>query len=1504
MILKSRRSIVPAVALLVASAIASTQAQVNATPVAPQITQPVSATVRHMLVNSVPVQIRNASDQGRASSNLAMKDMLLRLQPSAAQQAALKQFMDDVQNPNSANYHHWLTPAEFGDKFGVADPDVQTVTKWLTSNGFEVNEVARSKGWIRFSGTSTQVEQAFATEIHGYTAAGVQRYANATAMSIPAALAPAVAGVVSMNSFTKAPLHTRLTNVARGKNGKMVRTGAALTVGDVTESVNPSDEDLLVRPNFTSQGSPEQTFLAPGDFATIYNTTPLVSAGNDGAGVSIAIVGRSDISLSDVEAFRTVFGLPYNDPTLIHANDDPGVVVGDDEEAILDLEWSGAVAPKASIDYVIAGSTYATDGVDISAAYIVDHLVAPIMSVSFGACEQELSQDEMDFYSNLWQQAAAEGISVFVASGDAGSSMCDVPNAYFATSFGMGVNGLASTPYNTAVGGTEFADTSVNTYWNTTVSANLSSAKGYIPEAVWNESCNEELAVTSDNCYFDPTQEGTYAGGGGASHCAVHPPGDTASILTGLYDCTSGYAKPSWQAGAGVPADGVRDLPDVALAAAAIHDGFMVCYDGSCQWTTDSDGSISLQSASIIGGTSAASPSMAGIMALVEQKNGALQGLANYQLYKLAAQQGTVSACNSSMETDPTQGSVCVFHDITSGSNALSCDFGRTDCTVAVTGSRFGLLTGNSATTGYDLASGLGSVDASNLVKAWSAVTTAATNTTLSVSSKSFVHGTKVNVQVAVSPTSGTGTPTGNISLQATGSSGATSPIQATALTAAKYSAALTDLPGGTYNLTARYAGDANYSSSTSAAIALTVTPEGSVLTAATYAPSPFFILGRQPVIATTSTKLGNTFFIQVQVAGNSGGGTATGSVSLSTNGKTFGAFPLDQTGSIYIPCGPYTDCDLALGNYTFTATYSGDSSFKASTTTFPFTLNKGSLDYSLSLSSQTPPVNTTVLANVYFNYDPAAVPTGVVTLNRQDTGALLATGRIGSNGVATIPFIAGAGDYFVTASWTGDNNYNPGILTSYSELIPTVAGAIRTTTTQTAASETSTIGGRTQVVIAVKPSKVVSGTPGPSGTITIQTSTGLQAPPVTIVGGQTTTYLSWSNAGPVGIYATYGGDANYAGSSSSLTTIHVGQAMPSVQLQSLTGYVAVGSQTSVTASIVSALVSSSAAAPTGTIQFYDSVAGAASVPIGTPQPLNTGNGNSILATLAPVLASGANTITAIYSGDANWTAATSAPVVIQVTTPNFTATATPNPLSVTAGQAAAVSIGTQSILGFSNAISLSCGTLPSGMSCNSATLQPGASGTITLTTTAPGTSTSTASIQSKLLLGASGTLSLAGLLLLVSPRHRRRLYRLTAVLAFAVGVIATGSLMGCGGSSAKATNLVITSANTKVASGSAVSLQASITSANNPTGTVTFYDGGTAIGSPSTVANHSATLNISSLAVGTHAITAKYSGDGNNLASQSSDVLNQAVTGQFTLTVNASSGTLSQTLTVPATLQ
>ena len=262
MILKKLRGrtrfLLSAVALVACGASAQTVTQ----PV-PQITQPINASVRHTIANSVPVQVQSASDLGRASASLPMKDMLLRLKPSAAQVTALNKFVADVQNPSSPSFHHWLSPKEFGSRFGVSDADAETVKQWLASNGFTVTQVANGKGWIRFSGTSSQVENTFATEIHSYSAAGAKQYANSKPISIPEALSPAVAGLLSVNSFTKRPLHTPIAQLSRDSKGKISRTAAAPSAATTAALASLAGDKNAVHPNFTSQGAPEETFPRP-----------------------------------------------------------------------------------------------------------------------------------------------------------------------------------------------------------------------------------------------------------------------------------------------------------------------------------------------------------------------------------------------------------------------------------------------------------------------------------------------------------------------------------------------------------------------------------------------------------------------------------------------------------------------------------------------------------------------------------------------------------------------------------------------------------------------------------------------------------------------------------------------------------------------------------------------------------------------------------------------------------------------------------------------------------------------------------------------------------------------------------------------------------------------------------------------------------------------------------------------------------------------------------------
>ena len=623
---------------------------------------------------------------GRVEANTSLERMILVLWPSAQQEQELKQLLDEQQRKSSPNYHRWLSAAEFGARFGAADTDTEQIRAWLESKGFAVGRVSKSKRWIEFSGTSQQVESAFHTEMQYYRVSGKTHIANATDIAVPVALAEVTRGVASLNNFGKRPPR-HLAEGAAGRDSEGRKT--------------------LLEPRLTAAGATNAYYLAPGDFAAVYDTKPLLEAGIDGTGISIAVTAQSDVELTDVQEFRKIFRLKANNPNVIVSGPDPGVTSqADAQEAQLAVEWAGAVAPGATIDLVVAGSSATTSGVDLAAAYAIDNEIAPILTYTYGSCEQALGAAGNAFYNALWQQAAAEGITVLVAAGDNGAAGCDNATAGIAATQGLAVNGAASTPYNIAVGGTEFAEgTIAPTYWNSANAPDFSSGFAYMPESAWNEGCDPAQPLSATNCVYGNLNVSLLAGGGGASTI---------------------YSKPAWQTGPGVPADKARDLPDVAIAAASGHDGFVYCTSLGGMPCRLSGQSVT--GLTFIGGTSAATPTMAGVLALVEQKNGAFQGQANYVLYQLAQMQG--NSCDSSKQTNPAAQPTCVFYDVTSGSNAVPCAGGSPQCSSTVSGAN-GFLTGNAAGPGYDLATGLGSVDAANLANAWEKVALAGSQSTL-----------------------------------------------------------------------------------------------------------------------------------------------------------------------------------------------------------------------------------------------------------------------------------------------------------------------------------------------------------------------------------------------------------------------------------------------------------------------------------------------------------------------------------------------------------------------------------------------------------------------------------------------------------------------------------------------------------------------------------------------------------------------------------------------------
>jgi subtilase family serine protease len=641
-----------------------------------------------------------ANDAGRIPDSTELEHMMLQLRRSAAQEAAAGKFIDDLHNPSSPNYHHWLTAAQFGDRFGASPDDIAKITSWLEQRGFRVNRVYEGGTLIDFSGNAAQVASAFHTEIHRIRTGDETHIANMSDPRIPEALAPAIAGVVSLHDFKPHPLLTPKTKY---------------TIGAGVFAVSPAD------------------------LATIYNFNPVFSGGNTGQGQNVVIIEDTNVfSTADWATFRSKFGLSgFAGGTFVQAHPggctNPGVN-GDDVEAILDAEWASAAAPSATITLASCANTLTTFGGLIAMVNLLNSASPPpIVSVSYGECEAFNGAASNAAYSAVYQQAVAEGVSVFVASGDEGAASCDA-NVRKAT-HGIGISGFASTPYNVAVGGTDFGDTFSNTtsvFWNTTNTPTFGSAKFYIPEIPWNDSCASSLiaifegfASTVGTGGFCNSAAGkanfltTAAGSGGPSGCAT----GTASISGVVSGSCAGQAKPVWQAGVpGIPPDGVRDIPDVSLFAANGVWGhyYPFCWSDTARGGAACTGDPSGWSGA--GGTSFGAPIMAGIQALVNNKKGGPQGNPNYVYYGVAAAQygaGGLTACKSNL--GPGAAASCVFYDVTAGDMDVNCT-GTHNCFIP-SGVNGALVTATAqayrAGAGWDFATGLGTVNVANLVAVW-----------------------------------------------------------------------------------------------------------------------------------------------------------------------------------------------------------------------------------------------------------------------------------------------------------------------------------------------------------------------------------------------------------------------------------------------------------------------------------------------------------------------------------------------------------------------------------------------------------------------------------------------------------------------------------------------------------------------------------------------------------------------------------------------------------------
>ena len=980
------------------------------------------------------------NDRGVVSSTLTMPDLTLVLSRSTEQQAAFEAFVASQYDPGSPNYHHWLMPAEIGAKYGPAQADITAIANWLTGHGFAITKIAKDRMSIRFSGTAGQVESTFHTQVHQLSVNGVAHIGNMSDPQIPSALASVVTGVKALHNFLPQPLHKAGSTVEFNREaGKWQRLAKAAPANFRSSAANkasaassPSPQFGINNPAGTNSAYLEED-VVPYDFATIYNVVPQWNAGITGSGQAIAIAGTSEINLNDVTTFRSAFGLPAGlTPQQIDTNglatecttSSGTCTTSDLAENSLDVEWSGAVAPGAQIVLVVTGQNAAgtVDTLYDSANYVVENLPAKILNLSYGQCELGLGTSGNVAYYNLWQSAAAEGISVFVATGDSGSPTCDDNgSAYYglpySAQYGLSVSGMASTPYNTAVGGTDFSwckptldstgavvgcpttSSSASPYWNSTNdTATGASASGYIPEIPWNDTCTNPIIANylssfapfvgsvTNNAPTPTNAEGacnfvqnnwsaiyttydtmlaqwinTVGGSGGASSCVVGDGQDVSSCTSSTTSTgaangsiplfNDGWPKPSWQTGVtGIPADGVRDIPDISFFAGAgsLDSAYLYCVSnpniGTCSYSDTNE-----NYAEEAGGTSFASPAMAGVMALINQKAGGAQGNPNAQLYALAGKQ-TYSKCSAE---SATSSSSCYFNDIDTGTIAMPCDLGATlggyapgygittptagtvspNCTAFNTGDLVGTLTNSSgsaaydAVTGFDLATGLGSLNVSNVVNAWASESGAATaSLSVATSASAILASSALTVTVTVSGSGSLGTPTGSVVLAGGGfsaSQGLTGGVATITIPA-------NNLSTGTDALTASYSGDSNYSAATGSAT-VTVTNASSV----TVSP------------ASITVDTGQSLGVTATVTGANG--TPTGTATLAAGGYTSPAATLSSSGTVTLTIPADS---LTAGTATVTITYSGDSNYESSAGTATITVIAST--YSLAASTPT----------------------------------------------------------------------------------------------------------------------------------------------------------------------------------------------------------------------------------------------------------------------------------------------------------------------------------------------------------------------------------------------------------------------------------------------------------------------------------------------------------------------------------------------------------------------
>lgn len=835
--------------------VASASAQTSAVKLANRVTSAIDNHTRAALTGSMPPRAQHAADLGPIAPDSRLQGITLAFSRTAAQQADLSALILAQQTPGSPQFHQWLTPAQFGARFGVSDSDLAATESWLQSQGFTIDSVSPSRESITFSGNASSVESAFGTPLHYFRANSdtITHFAPAGDLTVPAALSPVVLAVANLSNY-RARAHS------------------------------------VLKPAFTSSQT-GSNFVTPKDIATIYDINSSYNAGYTGLGQTIAVIGQTAVLTSDITNFQTAAGVTLNPiNTILVPNSGSSIVnpngsgSGDEAESDLDLEYSSTIAYKATIDFVYTGNN-SNLGVFQSMIYAIQQDLAPIITLSYGICEPDLGTYYYNYYESYFQQAAAQGQTVINSSGDNGSTGCFGDGTSASNQVQLAVSYPASSAYVTGLGGTEFpaayityANSSGNvvagsnsaTYWQKASGTDvISSALSYIPEQAWND---------------DSSTNGLSSGGGGVSIYA---------------------ARPSWQTGVtGIAAGTFRLIPDVSLDSSPNNAGYLYCssdpstqISGSCTTGFRASNGTSL---TVAGGTSFAAPIFAGMLAIINQAKGYTsgQGLIAPTLYTLASNSATYALA---------------FHDTTTGGN--NCTAGSSYCSGAATSSYL-------TTTGYDEATGLGSVDLTKLISVWPSNTSGSAGLAASITSATPntvtpALSTGDNITIQVASKSGTGaTPTGKVAITDNGTAVAGSPFT---ISGGTYTYSYSSATAGVHTLAFIYAGDGNYATSRSTVI-LNVNNSSFTISVA----SPTISIGSNGSLAVTVTPVnGYTGTVQLYL-----GGTASTSSGTEITNTCFSNTPY----SITIPSGTTAPVSASYTVYTTSAacTAAGLTPFRA----------------------------------------------------------------------------------------------------------------------------------------------------------------------------------------------------------------------------------------------------------------------------------------------------------------------------------------------------------------------------------------------------------------------------------------------------------------------------------------------------------------------------------------------------------------------------------------------